>query len=90
MIIEGEWERVDPSKPKSKSDTASKPMPAEPVKPESAKAEEAQFTAAVEAYAEQAEKADAARTVAAERQDDAFKEKLAELKEHLRERDTKG
>jgi hypothetical protein len=90
MIIEGEWERIDPSKPKSKSDKEAKPIAAEPIKPDAPAAEEAQFTAAVEAYVEQAEKADAARTVAAERQDDAFKEKLAELKEHLRERDTKG
>ncbi len=88
MILEGEWERVDPSKPKSKSAKKAKPVTVEPVKTEPPEGEETQFAAAIEAYFEQAGKADAAR--AAAEQQDAFEEKLAGLKEHLRERETKG
>lgn len=87
MIIEGEWERVDQSKPKSRSEKDAQPVSVEPVDAAPPKAEEPQLAAAVEAYFEQSEKAGAARTAAAGQQDDAFREKLAGLKEHLRERE---
>ena len=90
MIIEGEWERVDPSKTRPKSEKEARPVAVEPVNADAPTGEEPQLAAAVEAYFEQSEKADAARTAAAEQQDDAFREKLAGLREHLRERETKG
>jgi hypothetical protein len=83
MIIEGKWERVDPKKAKSKAENA-KPVKVEVVPTEPAKPEDTQFAAAVDAYFEQLAKSDSAR--AAEEQDDAFKEKLAGLKEHLKDR----
>lgn len=86
MIIEGKWERIDPSKPKSKTEPEAKPVKVELVEVAQAPAEEAPFSAAVDAYFEQIGKADVARTVAAEQQKDAFEEKLAGLKEHLKER----
>jgi hypothetical protein len=90
MIIEGEWERVDPSKPKSKSEKEAQPVAVVPANADPPKAEEPQLAAAVEAYFEQSGKADASRTAVAEQQDDAFREKLAGLQEHLRGRETKG
>lgn len=91
MIIEGEWERVDPAKPKAKSDGGAQPVKVELVKADSPKAEEEQYlAAAVEAYFDQAGTAHAERIAAAEEQSDAFKQKLAGLKEHLRERDPKS
>jgi hypothetical protein len=89
MIIEGEWERVDPSKPKSRSEKEAQPVAVEPANADPPETEEPQLAAAVEAYFGQAEKADASRTVV-EQQDDAFREKLAGLQEHLREREAKG
>ena len=89
MIIEGEWERVDPSKPKSKSEKDAQPVAVEPANADPPKAEEPQLAAAVEAYFEQSGKADASRTAVGQ-QDDAFREKLAGLQEHLRGRETKG
>ena len=87
MIIEGKWERIDPLKPASKTEPEAKPVKVELVEVGGqTPAEEAPFSAAVDAYFEQIGKADAARTVAAEQQKDAFEEKLAELKEHLKER----
>lgn len=90
MIIEGEWERVDPSKPKSKSEKDAQPVAVVPADADPPEAEEPQLAAAVEAYFEQSGKADASRTAVAEQQDDAFREKLAGLQEHLRGRETKG
>jgi hypothetical protein len=84
MIIEGKWERIDPSKPKLESEA--KPVKVELVEVSQTPAEEAPFSAAVDAYFEQIGKADAARNVTAEQQKDAFEEKLAGLKEHLKER----
>jgi len=86
MIIEGKWERIDPSKPTAKTEPEAKPVKVELVEVGQAPVEEAPFSAAVDAYFEQIGKADAARTVAAEQQKDAFEEKLAGLKEHLKER----
>lgn len=90
MIIEGEWERVDSSKPKSKSVKEAQPVAVEPASADPPETEEPQLAAAVEAYFEHSGKADAARIASAGQQDDAFREKLAGLKEHLRERETKG
>ena len=90
MIIEGKWERIDPSKPKSQMEPDAKPVKVELVEGGGqTTAEEAPFSAAVDAYFEQIGKADAARTVVAELQKDAFEEKLAGLKEHLKERDSR-
>ncbi|HEY6981663.1 hypothetical protein [Reyranella sp.] len=90
MIIEGEWERIDPAKPKAKLDSQAKPVKVEPVEADPPKGEEQYLAAAVEAYFEQSGTAQAARSAVAEEQSDAFKQKLAGLKEHLRERDPKG
>jgi hypothetical protein len=90
MIIEGEWERVDSSKPKSKSVEEAQAVVVEPARADPPGTEQPQLAAAVEAYFEQSGKADAARIASTGQQDDAFREKLAGLKEHLRERETKG
>ena len=49
MIIEGEWERVDPSKPKSKSEKEAQPVAVVPADADPPKAEEPQLGAAGEA-----------------------------------------
>lgn len=91
MIIEGKWERIDPSKPKSKSEAEAKAVKVEPVETSApSRPPETPFTAAVDAYFEQIEKADADRAAAADQQSDAFREKLAELKAHLKDRGSKS
>ena len=91
MIIEGKWERIDPSKPKSKSEAEAKAVKVEPVETSSPSGPPGTpFTAAVDAYFEQIEKADADRVAAADQQSDAFREKLAELEAHLKDRGSRG